>query len=111
MAGWNVHKELTEDQAVDLARHFLGADWYAIERAASGRFDLGRNMVGIMYTGDSWREVFRKAGVKLPSRRRFTSIGPTVMNGAESVASCRSKSMAERIAAALNVYEPDRRGS
>lgn len=103
--------EFTEGQAADLARYFLGASWYALERSNSGRFDLGCTGVGILHSGDSWRDVFRKAGVRLPLRRRFTAIGSSVMNGDESVAAARSTSMAERIAAALNVYEPDRRGS
>jgi hypothetical protein len=42
---------------------------------------------------------------------RFVNVGATVMQGSESVASCRSVTMAKRIAAALNWYKPGRRGA
>lgn len=42
---------------------------------------------------------------------KFVNVGASVMQGAESIATCRSVNMAKRIAAALNWYKPGRRGA
>lgn len=42
---------------------------------------------------------------------QFVNIKTSVMKGAETIATCRSVSMAKRIAAALNWYKPGPRGT
>lgn len=46
-----------------------------------------------------------------PAPAKFVNVGASVMQGAESIATCRSVNMAKRIAAALNWYKPGRRGA
>jgi hypothetical protein len=107
-----VDQSLTLDQATDLARHFLGGpSWYAW--SVNGACLLGRGPGYIVeaISETSWREAFRKLGVKLPVRRHYAHVGPRVMREGEAVATAVSNSMAERIANALNSYTPDRRGT
>lgn len=101
--------EITTPQAQDLARHFLGSNWDAWTR--DDEFFLSHIGGPGYFVANSWRKVFRLAGVPLPARRHFAHVGRTVKNGRESVAECYSNSMAERIANALNAYTPDRRGT
>jgi hypothetical protein len=42
---------------------------------------------------------------------KFGNVGANVIRGDESIATCRSASMAKRIAAALNWYKPGPRGT
>lgn len=42
---------------------------------------------------------------------QFVNVGASVMRGAETIATCRSVTMAKRIAAALNWYRPGPRGA
>jgi hypothetical protein len=102
--------EFTEGQATDLARYFLGPGW--IGGTDGTHYWLIRNVGTIrpMQTGRSWREAFRKAGVKLPVRRNFVAIEERVMDGDKCVAVASSPTFARRTANALNEYEPDRRG-
>ena len=101
--------DFTVEQASDLARHFLGPSWYA--RLLCGYAPLlGSAEAGMVHTGTSWRSVFRAAGVKLPYRPKFSSVGKRVVKGDDTVALCSSNSFAERTANALNAYEPDPRG-
>jgi hypothetical protein len=58
--------EFTEEQANDLARHFLGSQWVA-HRFADGRCALAAIEPDVHYfSGPNWRTAFREAGVKLP---------------------------------------------
>lgn len=102
--------EFTESQATDLARHFLGRGW--IGGTDGAHFWVIRNAgtVRLVHAGKSWREAFRKAGVKLPVRRNFVAIEERVMDGDKCVAVASSPTFARRTANALNEYEPDRRG-
>lgn len=99
--------EITEQQATDLARYFLGPGWEA--NSCGGACTLMRGR--LHHNAISWRKAFRLAGVALPVRRHFANVGRTVKFGSESVAECYSNSMAERIANALNTYRTDRRGT
>lgn len=47
----------------------------------------------------------------VPPPVRFASVGATVMYGTAAVCTARSNSMAKRIAAALNWYQPGKRGT
>jgi hypothetical protein len=62
------------------------------------------------FTGDSWRAVFRAAGVQLPLRPQYVAQGARVMMGAKAICTAVSNTLAKRIAAALNNHTPDRRG-
>lgn len=102
--------EITTAQANDLARYFLGPKWWAINDR-QGIVCLGDGpRSSPRFMGSGWRDVFRAAGVKLPSRSRFTAQGTSVMQDAEPVATARSATYAKRIANALNKHTPDRRG-
>jgi hypothetical protein len=90
---------LTASQATDLARYFLGGEWRASHSIGVCYLWQGDNL---RFKARGWREVFRAAGVKLPARTEFASVGRRVVFGAESVATCVSNSMASRVAGALN---------
>lgn len=45
-----------------------------------------------------------------PKRSQFVAVGPKVLDGTKLIAGACSSSFARRIANALNVYTPDRRG-
>lgn len=102
---------LTVSQATDLARYFLGPKWFAM------RCSYGPNTCALMnagpdtYFGRTWREAFFAAGVRLPSRRHFASVGRGVMDGDKCVATACSNTYAVRIANALNSYNPSTRGT
>jgi hypothetical protein len=100
----------TPDQATDLAKYFLGPEWFAW--SMNGACILGVPLDGARHANTSWRDVFRMAGVKLPVRTRgiFVGVGREVMNGGEWVAAAGSATMAARIANALNWYKPGKRG-
>jgi hypothetical protein len=100
----------TVDQATDLAKFFLGPEWFAW--SMNGACILGVAKDGAKHANTSWRDVFRMAGVKLPVRARgtFVGVGTSVMAGDEWVASAASGTMAARIANALNWYKPGKRG-
>lgn len=106
--------DLDEEQATQVARYLLGVGWYAVEFAYKTTLDgskvLGRDGIGILYGAETWRDVFHLAGEDLPERGKFVEVGMQVVRGEESVATCRSRTMAARIAAALNWYKPTRRG-
>lgn len=103
-------KELTIVEAHDLAQHFLGREWYARERG--GVYMLGQVEAGVVHTGDSWRSVFRQANVHLPTRSDFEYKGKNVRARKTNrvVAMCDSNTMAQRVANALNEYQPGPRG-
>lgn len=109
--------EFTEAQATDLARYFLGPGWIAGHSASNGvipeYYWVIRNtgIVRLMHTGTSWREAFRKAGVKLPVREEFAAVAFSVVRGSKTICHTTSKSMADRIANALNWYTPGPRGT
>lgn len=101
-----MNRDFSISQATDLARHFLGRNWYAGE---CGYATLYLSEIGdpvARHQGASWREVFRKAGVKLPVRSRYTSHRHTVMLNDEVIATCRSGTVADRICKALNAHDP-----
>lgn len=104
--------DFTEAQATDLARYFLGPDWRAEHRIGVGRTHLGYTLTNPrqIIDADSWREVFRAAGVKLPLRPQYVAKGTSVMFGATAICTTPSNTLAKRIAAALNNHTPDRRG-
>lgn len=105
--------EYTLAQAEDLAKHFLGAGWFAMQlrdQCVLSTNSRGAGLGAIVGIGDSWREAFRNVGVKLPLRPQFVAKATTVMMAADAICTARSASMAKRIAAALNDYIPDRRG-
>lgn len=77
---------------------------------SAGPYNLIRSGKPEFFSGPTWRAAFRAAGIKLPYRIRYASVGPRVLLGADQVAVCRSASFAVRTAAALNAYEPDARG-
>lgn len=99
-------KDFTLSQAQDLARHFLGESYFAsvFEGRKMLTFELGS------FCGPSWRSTFRAAGVKLPFRPKYSSVDHRVVRGDENVAIAMSATFAQRIANALNDYEPDARG-
>jgi hypothetical protein len=100
--------ELTDSQATDLARHFLGPRWTAC-KGFQGAYCLmdGKQLT---HVNSNWRDVFRMAGVALPSYPRFISTGLRVMHGSKAVCTAVSNTTAKRIANALNKHDPDRRG-
>ena len=90
--------ELTESQLKDLARYFLGPDWRILF--------IGEvcYLIGVHRTffGYSPREVFRHAGVNLPSRQLHVQMGRRVMLGRNCIQICRSNSEALKATRALN---------
>lgn len=102
--------DFTEAQANDLARYFLGPGWRAeLTGAIKGNW-YSLEGPHQLIEGDSWREVFRAAGVKLPLRPQYVAKGTSVMFGATAICTTPSNTLAKRIAAALNNHTPDRRG-
>lgn len=104
--------DFTVAQANDLARYFLGPDWRAEHRIGVGRTHLGYTLTSPrqIIDADSWREVFRAAGVQLPLRPQYVAQGARVMMGDRAICTAVSNTLAKRIAAALNNHTPDRRG-
>lgn len=100
--------DLTVNQATDLAKHFLGSEWRALNPYPSA-YSLYVPASDRIWVNTSWRDVFRAAGVKLPSRPRFADHGHQVVMGDEWIATTRSSTMAKRITNALNQYEPNSR--
>lgn len=101
-----MQNELSDEQATDLARYYLGAGWKAYSNETHSRLI---NFAGEgHYFGVGWREAFRAAGVKLPARSRYTKQGTSVMLNGETIATCISGSKADLIAEALNAYAPPR---
>ena len=94
--------DFTVAQARDLARHFLGPQWKATFDN-TGHCFLGDGAA--TFLGPNWRTAFRAAGVKLPFRPRFVGIDQRVVLGNENVAVATSRTMAARIAKALNDCE------
>lgn len=105
----NLQDDFSNEQAGDLARHFLGAGWMACLRNDGCRMLIGPGF-GDMCVGLTWRAVFRAAGVKLPMRAQFVAQGLRVAHGARAICTAVSNTTAKRIAAALNEHETDRRG-
>jgi hypothetical protein len=99
--------DFTLAQANDLAKYFLGKDWFGVQ--LSGQVIL-TNKTGAVYVGRSWREVFRAAGVQLPLRSQYVAQGVRVMMADRAICTAVSNTLAKRIAAALNNHIPDRRG-
>lgn len=102
------HEELTVSQATDLARFHLGPQARAV-LVGMGTYRIiapapQGAVFGSVFDGGNWREAFRAAGIKLPSRSRYTQQGKTVMLNGEHVASCVSGSKASLICKALNEY-------
>lgn len=102
--------DFTEAQANDLARYFLGPDWKAELTGAIKNNWYSLEGPHQLIEGDSWREVFRGAGVQLPFRPQFVAQGVRVMMADRAVCTAASNTMAKRICAALNEHIPDRRG-
>jgi hypothetical protein len=107
--------DFTVAQANDLAHYFLGPDWCAarldgvlLPYSLKAYTLLGG--VRQIIEGDSWREVFRAAGVQLPLRPQYVAQGARVMMGDRAICTAVSNTLAKRIAAALNNHTPDRRG-
>lgn len=105
--------DFTLAQADDLAKHFLGEGWFAVElrgqvmlSTSKSPFHLGARL-GI---GTSWREAFRNVGVHLPLRPQHVAKGTSVMMGDKPICTAVSNTLAKRIAAALDEHIPDRRG-
>ena len=95
--------ELTDAEAGDLARYFLGEGWVAARIA--GRCLLrSRDETALRFTGDGWREAFREAGVRLPARSRYVKHGCNVSLDGAAVAVCVSGTKAQFVCDALNVY-------
>lgn len=106
---------LTVDHAQDCARHFLGRNWVAwIGRSTVlGRLHyLGTQTEPNIHYGYNWEEAFAKAGVGLPPKPRFVGVGKTVRRHGtnEVIAHTLSKTMAQRVANALNEYLPGPKG-
>lgn len=64
----------------------------------------------VLGTGKALRDALEAAGVHVPPPSQFAAIGSTVVLGEDTVATCRSITMARRTAAALNAYKPNARG-
>lgn len=96
--------DFTVDQAKDLATYFLGPNWQT--------FVVGPNLMLFNLEAHTTYEhsTWRAAGVKLPYRPRYASVGPRVLLGVDQVAVCKSSNFAVRTAAALNAYKPDAKG-
>jgi len=60
--------DITLEQANDLARYFLGPDWKAEYTGAIKGPRYSLEGPHELIDGDSWRDVFRGAGVQLPAR-------------------------------------------
>jgi len=103
--------DLTDEQAHQLAEHFLGKTWtaYTIGSGQKSIRDSRRSLLTVCY-GKTWREAFREAGVHLPLRPQYIAKAGSVMMGEKAVCTAVSATMAKRIAAALNNHIPDRRG-
>jgi hypothetical protein len=102
--------DFTLAQANDLARYFLGPDWKAeLTGDPKGDRVLIEGPREIL-EGDSWRAVFRAAGVHLPLRPQYVAQGVRVMMKDSAICTAISNTFAKRIAAALNNHIPDRRG-
>lgn len=102
--------DFTEAQANDLARYFLGLGWRAeLTGAIKGNW-YSLEGPHQLIEGDSWREVFRAAGVQLPLRPQYVAQGARVMLADRAICTAVSNTLAKRIAAALNNHTPDRRG-
>lgn len=107
--------DLTDDQATDLARYFLGPGWKAFRLQGGIRPYWLQSPIDSLdsvysYQDTSWRDVFRTAGVQLPARSRYTAHGTSVMMEDRPICTAVSNTLAKRIAAALNEHTPDRRG-
>jgi hypothetical protein len=100
--------DLTLYQVRDLARYFLGRGWCGVNLPGDRCMLVHDDKP--MWTGMSWREVFRAAGVQLPLRPQYVAQGLRVMMADKAVCTSTSNTMAKRIAAALNDHIPDRRG-
>lgn len=50
------------------------------------------------------------AAREIPPRERFVALGPKVVRNGKLIAGAVSNTFARRIANALNVYKPDKRG-
>ncbi len=108
----NSSKDFTVPQATDLARYYLGSGWFALSKSSGEstfNYMLTSDGAGA-FIGKSWRSVFRDAGVKLPYKPRFSSVGKRILRAGDQVAVAVSGNLAERIANALNEYEPGARG-
>jgi len=103
-----MQNNFTVDQATDLAKYFLGPQWYAW--TMGGLCILGTREAGIVATAPSWREAFRRVNVHLPLRPQFVVSGLRVMLRDKAACTAASKTMAQRICNALNEYQPSRRG-
>lgn len=102
--------DFTVAQANDLVRYFLGPQWRAELTGAIKRDRLSLEGPHTIIEGDSWRTLFRAAGVHLPLRPRYVVKGTSVMMGERAICTAVSGTMAQRITAALNEHIPDRRG-
>lgn len=102
--------DLTVQQATDVAKHFLGPEYIAwVTPLCSDdphTYFIGNRRTNATGFGNSWRECFRNCGIFIPGRPRFADVGHTVMLAGDTVATCRSNSMAKLITKALNQYKP-----
>jgi len=99
--------DFTLAQADDLAKYFLGKDWFGVQLRGQCLLSSNGHGVGI---GNSWREAFRSVNVHLPLRPQYVAKGCSVMMGEKAICTAASNTLAKRIAAALNDHIPDRRG-
>ena len=104
-------EDFTVDQARDLANYFLGKEWDAVIAPSAAGLEYVLSDTGRQaYRGKNWRQTFRLAGVSLPFRRKFVSVGVSVFAGDDQVARAKSRNYALRIANALNLYTPGPKG-
>jgi hypothetical protein len=96
--------DFTNLQATDLARYFLGREWYAYQSGHATYVVRSIADTSLVHHGEGWREAFRKAGVKLPLRWRYTQQGNSVMLNGENMAVCPNGTKAKLISDALNSY-------
>lgn len=97
-------RNLTDEQATDLALYLLGYGWVA--RSVGGHYRLTNLRGEGSFAGAGWREVFRAAGAEWPARSRYTQHGHSVMIDGRAIATCVSSTKAALICGLLNAYCP-----
>lgn len=106
---------LTLPQADDCARYFLGPTWSAGAVPGAGIhacFLINKSPHVRHVLAPTWEDALRIAGVELFAVQLFVQAGKTVRrkHTNEVIAHAISKTMAQRIANALNSYSPGARG-
>jgi hypothetical protein len=102
---------LTFTEALQLVKQQLGLS-YCLMRHGGWWHVFDRTT--LKCSGRSLLEAVENAGIDVPeaanSECEFVAVGAKVMRGSERIADARSTNFANRIANALNEYEPDHRG-